>query len=273
MTLFQSLIFAVVEAFSAFLPVGSSAHRWALGYFTGWDLPSGPLLGAILAGLLLGILIMLRHDVLSLIASFLRVVLTFQRPTSLDERMPFFLILSAIPPALLFFLHGKPISLLRVSPAWVGGALIAFSIPFWLAQSVNRQTKNFTNWNWIDATLVGLTQMLALVPGAGRMLGALTGAMVRNFQREAAAKFAILSFAPVLIFDALYEFRDLTLGTSEPMLGVTWLTFWMSMAVAALTSCMAIGGFTHSFVRNGVRGFTIWRMLLGVAIVTVSFLR
>src|SRR5688500_4363467 len=97
MTTLQAVIFAILQGFSEFFPVSAAAHRKLLAYFVGWPEPSGDFMGALYLGSFLAVFLFFIHDWASLLSSLIQVIVYRRKPMTLDERLPFFLILSALP--------------------------------------------------------------------------------------------------------------------------------------------------------------------------------
>src|SRR3712207_5657449 len=97
MTTFQAAIYALVFGMTQFLPVSTQAHQVFIPVVLGWQQPEGVFDGALSLGALIALLIYFRHDWASMISCFLQVILFRKRPMTLDERLPLFLGVTALP--------------------------------------------------------------------------------------------------------------------------------------------------------------------------------
>src|SRR4051812_31888911 len=97
MTTFQAIVYGILHGFTEFLPISASAHRILLAYVMGWTEPSGAFLGALSVGSALALLAYFIHDWLSMLSSFLQIIIYWKKPMTLDERMPLFITLSTLP--------------------------------------------------------------------------------------------------------------------------------------------------------------------------------
>lgn len=272
MSTFQAIIYGILDAFSTFLPISQKAHRFLLSYFTGWSEPVGIYSFAMTLSVLLALLVYFRHDFASFLGSILRVLFTFKFSKTLDERMPFFILLSFLPVyGLWFYLQaiGKSFPL---DPLWIAGSLIFFSLPLHLAHSMNRKLKNLFNWNWLDAIIVGITQILVFIPGAGRQLGALTGALFRNYTKEAAIKFVFYSLLPIVLARLYLDYSDMV-SLGQNFSNSNKVTLFTSGFVTLFAGLLAIGGFVKSVQIKGIRGYLGYRVLLGISILIVFWVR
>lgn len=273
MTTFQAIIYGVIHGFSEFLPVGRSAHDLIAPYLFHWPMPQGAFLGALSLGTLLSILVYFRHDWASILSCFLQACLFRKRLMTLDERMPLFLAITAIP------LIGAEIylsPLLREfewTPLRLAAALVAFSIPLWMAESTSRKIKGMFDWNWLDAFLVGLTQAFAIIPGCGLMAGLLTGALFRNYNRESSAKYAFFAITPIIAVQTATQLRGVSTHSVVPAEGISWLTFNMSIIVTFLVGLLAIGGFMRQVQKKSLKPYLLYRWLLAVILLIIYWIR
>ncbi len=266
MTTFEAVLIAAIGGVAQILPVSFETHQWALSFFAGWSPPPAGLRGALLATTLLALLIRFRHDWASIVSSFLQVLIFRKKPMTLDERMPLYLALSLLPVAGVGFYFRQPISEALSDPVWMGVSLIGFSLPLWVSESWGRRTRGLVDWNWLDCLLVGGGLALYWVPGAGAPLGCLALALLRNYQREAAAKYLFYGLSIILAIDAFGSLRELEFSGPQPMPGVSWLTFATAVAVGLVTSIGTLGWFLARVERGSLRSYGAYRVALGFTI-------
>ncbi|MCM2279828.1 MAG: hypothetical protein NDJ89_17275 [Oligoflexia bacterium] len=273
MTTFQTFIYALIHGFAGLLPISAQTHDAFVAELLGWPLPTGQLAGALSLGAFLAVLVHFRHDWASMISCFLQVLIYRKRPMTLDERLPFFLFISTAPVAAgWYYFHeriaGFPLTLLQLA-----GLFAAFALPLWLSEALGRKNKGMFDWNWLDALIVGIFQLGALLPGCGQMAGALPGALLRNYRREAAAKYAFFAAAPLLGAAAYVELRGLDLRASAPMPELSWLSFTVAVLVTLFAGLLAIGGFMRQMQRKSSAQYIVYRWLLAAAMTGVYWWR
>lgn len=269
-TTFQAFVHGVLQGFASFVPVSSTAHHELASLLLGWNAPSGELHTALLFGTLVAVLVYFRHDWASIFSSGLQVALFWKRPLTLDERMPLFLVLSAAPMIALGSRLEHPIDAGALSATALALTTVLCGLPLLLAERLNRKTKNMFSWNWVDSLLVGLTQVLALVPGAGAQVGALTTALFRNYNREAAAKFVFFAMMPILLAQTIAAWR------TAPLSFGSWdqtLPLGVGLIVSTLTGLLVIGAFMKSASHRSVGVWSYYRFFLGAAILGAAWWR
>ncbi len=261
MDTYQAIIYGIIHGFSEFLPIDSLAHIWAVPEILGWPAAPQILLGGLTLGGLLAVLVYFRHDWLSMISCSLQVFVYRKKPMTLDERMPFFILLASIPPAIAWFYGREYVEGFELTSYRVAGLLALFGLPLAFSDYWSRKNKALPDWNWIDAIVAGILQCLFFVPGCGRMTAVLTGACLRNYNREAAAKFAFFSAAPILAGLTFFRLKGIDFHAPAPTDGMTWLAFGIAGLVSFLTSLLAIGGFMKNVMQKGYGRYAIYRLI------------
>jgi len=273
MTTFQAIIYGVIHGFSEFLPVGRSAHDLIVPYLFHWPVPQGPFLGALSLGTLLSILVYFRHDWASIFSCFLQACLFPKRLMTLDERMPIFLAMTAIPLMGAELYLSPLLKEFEWTPVRLALALVAFSVPLWITESSSRKNKGMFDWNWIDALVVGLGQAFAIIPGCGLMAGLLTGALFRNYNRESAAKYAFFVITPIIAIQTALQLRGVSTHSAAPAEGINWLTFNMSILVTFLVGLLTMGGFMRQVQKKSLKPYILYRWLLAGILMMIHWIR
>jgi undecaprenyl-diphosphatase len=275
MTTFQAIVYGLVHALTLWLPVSEQAHLWWVGKLFDWPAPSGVFLGAFFLGTALAAVAFYIHDWLSMGSSMLRMLIVWRKPNSIDERMPFFLLLTTLP---WLVLHVAGHDALDIWPsetiaAWATVAgLFLFAGVWAFAFQWNRQNKSHLNWNWFDSIIVGFAQLLHLVPGAGRQLGVMALANVRGYQRDAIWKYAILSFTPMLAIRAAQLFREAGwVATESP--DFSWLSWAVALVISFFVSMLVFNAVTQPVTRPQHKGVTRYRVLAGLIMGVYVLLR
>lgn len=279
MTTFQAIVYGIVHGFTELLPLGAGAHRWALSEVLLWPAPDAAVLAGLLGGSALAVFFYFIHDWASILSSFFQIIFFRRKPMTLDERMPFFLLIASAPSVGLWYYlkYGSELAVLDLSPSIIAGSIGGFALLLLLGESLTRRTKNLFDWNWVDALIVGLFQAAALAPGVGMALGRSTAAvsagLLRNYSREAAAKFSLLAALPLLTAETVVTWME-----REPLAGsasfqTSWLTFGTTLAVSTVVGLLAIGGLMRGIQRKGFRGYAIYRGVAAAGMVAYFWFR
>jgi undecaprenyl-diphosphatase len=147
--------------------------------------------------------------------------------------------------------------------AWV---LIAGSGLFLLAEYVLKKQKERQDLTIRKGLVIGLFQMLALIPGMSRSGATISGGMLMGLSREHAAQFAFLLSVPIILGAGTMKLFELS-GSSVP------LSEWGSIAVGALAAFVAGILSIHyllRFLKNHSLGiFVIYRIALAAVVLVL----
>lgn len=265
MTTFEGLILGIIHGITEFLPIGVNAHHALIPQLFGLPAASGPAIGALALGSFLALLVYFRHDWASMLSSFLQVIIYRRYPSSIDERLPFFILLAAIPSiaASLYFQDKLPPAF--SDPIWIAGSLGAFGLLLSASEAWGRKSKGMYDWNWVDALIMGLFASLMIVPGCGLVTGGIGGALLRNYRRDAAAKFTFYVATALLAGNAFTAVR--AVAQHAPMENMSWLTFSVMVVVTFFTGLLAIGGLMKHLQRKGFKAYVIYRLIACIGVV------
>ena len=116
------------------------------------------------------------------------------------------------------------------------------------------------------ALLIGLAQVLALVPGTSRSGVTMTAGLALGLDRTTAARFSFLLSIPAIAGASVFELREL-LGAQMP---VDWTLLLVGLGLSALSAWLCIRVFIAAVERIGMLPFVIYRLLLA-AVLVVAF--
>lgn len=266
MTTFQAIIYALIEGICRFLPLSPEAHRTFIPYFLNWQPPTGVMLGALTLGSFLALFIYFRHDWASIISSFLQVILFRKRPMTLDERLPLFLGVTLFPVAVCHSYFHPRFEAMDWPPALIACTFAAIGLPLWFFDHLSKKSKGMFDWNWMDATWVGVIEASAFIPGWDYVSSAMLGALFLNYRRESAAKYAYYSLTPLLLIQSISYLKEINFHSPSPMPDVSWLSFGVTIVVACLAGLIAIGGFMKHLQQKGVGQYVVYRWVLAAGV-------
>jgi undecaprenyl-diphosphatase len=141
----------------------------------------------------------------------------------------------------------------------------------WMADSNGRDVRELGSLNLPDSIAVGLSQMLALVPGTSRSGITISAGLFRDLTREAAARFSFLLATPAIAAAAAKAFYDMHKhhGLSR-MLNPTFL---VGVFVSTGTGSAVIAWFLHYLRRGGLRPFVYYRVIFGIIVLALAIIR
>lgn len=206
----HAFILGVVQGITEFLPISSSGHLLAFHDFLQFNLANSLSFDASLhLGTLLALFVYFWKDVMTLVRDFFRSLRRWDVRTDAGQRNAWFVVVGALPAGAVGFfadawVEGHVRNLWVVVGTLVFGALVFFLVEAWAKRQQVHQAVTFpTAW------IVGLAQVVALVPGISRSGATIVAGLYRKLDRAAAARFAFLVSLPVVAGAGLFKATEL----------------------------------------------------------------
>lgn len=181
-----------------------------------------------------------------------------------DLRLVIWIALATIPSVLAGILLSDSLntcnSPLRALPV-IGWACIAMAVLMGLTEILARHRRSVENASLVDALLVGLAQVGALIPGVSRSGSTLTAALALGFKRKEAARFSFLLGVPATALAGSKELWELHRANLD-MQG--WSILALGLVVASISAFAAIWTLMHVLERFSAWPFVVYRGIIGV---------
>lgn len=210
MNLLHAFILGIVQGLTEFIPVSSTAHLLIAQYFMGIPANAAAFTFSVLVqlGTILSLVIYFWTDLTTILKDTLANLggLGNFNALPLNAKLGWFIVLATIPALLAGGLLTKYIEELFGQPLTEASIrLFAAAILLSLAEYLSSHTRKLDSMTWVDALVIGLMQVLAVFPGASRSGTTMSGALLRGFDRQAAARFSFLMSVPVLFAAGTYK--------------------------------------------------------------------
>ena len=263
----QALILGIIQGLTEFIPVSSSAHLVAIPKLLGWKDMGLSFDVALHWGTLVALVIYFRRDWATILSSFVR---REGSNTDVGGRMLLPIVVACVPAAVAGFLFDKKIEALRNWPHVVpviALVLIAFGLVMLLAERISKKQRGMGEMNWIDYTIVGIAQSLALFPGVSRSGITISAGLFRNLDRAAAARFSFLLSTPIVFGAGLLKLKDvlrtgLPAGEAAP--------FAIGFIVSAVVGYLAIKFLMDYLRKKPLDAFVTYRICFAVILLLAS---
>lgn len=266
MTPLQAAVLGILQGLSEFLPISSSAHLALAPWLFGWEDPGLAFDVALHFGTLLAVLWYFRVEWLQLIKAAFGIITTGRIETP-EKRRVIYLIVATIPGAIGGFLLQSRAEVAFRSPQIIASALILMGIALWIVDKAVDQRRILGEMRWVDALLVGLSQVIALIPGVSRSGSTITTARGLRFDRESAAEFSFLMSMPIIAAAVVLEgpkaLHESGL-TNELMSGVV---------ASAISGWLAISILMRYVSRHSYGIFAFYRVALGLVVLGIIYAR
>jgi len=261
LNLLESIILAIVQGLTEFLPISSSAHLLMVPWLFGWQAPPFVFDTSLHLGTLVAILIYFRKDLINLFFSFFRVLKTRNLKNDQDGKLAVGIFIGTIPAGLVGLFFEDTIEAKFHSPYVIGVTLILLGIILWLVDKKSKKEKGLDKIGIKEAVLIGCAQALALIPGTSRSGITMTAALLGNFDRETSARFSFLLATPITLAAGLYKLKDLL---EIPMTQDIIINFTVGFIVSAISGYLCIKYLIKFLQKNSFAIFAIYRIIIGL---------
>ncbi len=262
MNLPDLVILALVEGVADVLPIDASAHALLVSKVVGWR--AGSIAIAIHLGAALALGVYLWREVGQIGLAILRL-----RKARIEPGLR--LLIKALLTAAPWIALAATIGTAPVAPlsdlALVGGITILCALAMGVIDRLCMTVKRVEHIGGITALTIGLAQLLAFIPGVGRVAVALTTARLLGLERPAAYRFVLLANIPVLLAAATDEVvQNLIKGVRPATTDI--LAFGLTFALVLLATAVAM-----SWVRAlGLLPFALYRLGLGIGLIVLGMM-
>lgn len=258
MDILHAIILGLLQGLTEFLPISSSAHLILLPKLMDWA--DQGLLYDVAAhfGSLLALLIYFRTDLARMGAGWVN---SFSAGGNRDADMVWFLVIATIPICLAGVLFHDVTGLLR-EPLIIAGATTVFALLLWWADGYGRRERGVHDFRLRDAVVIGLFQVLAIIPGTSRAGITITAGLMLGLKREAASRFAFLLAIPTILLASGYELINASSSTVQ----VDWVALFTVSVVSFISAWLTIHWFLKLVEWTGMLPYVIYRLFLGAVL-------
>ena len=250
------ILLGLVQGFTEFLPVSSSAHLILLPLITDWQDQGLVLDVAAHFGTLIAVIIYFHRVLKGSIAAGVKSAPW--QDHDLHALLLWLLILATIPVSVVgLFGHDFIANYFR-DPLIIAIATILFGLLLWWSDASGEQDRDEKNLSLKDIIWTGFAQVLALIPGTSRSGITMTAGLILGLNRKAAARFSFLLSIPVIFLAGSYEAFSLIRKGSETDL-VSFITVFL---VSWFAAWLTIDLFLIFVVKTGMLHYVIYLFLL-----------
>ncbi len=266
MTLFNLFLVAIIQGITEFLPISSSGHLILLPQLTGAEDQGLAIDVAVHVGTLFAVLIYFRADVAIAAAGTLR--LLRGRVDTPGAFLALCLVVATMPvvvAGLALKLSGLDEAMR--STAVIGWTMLVFGLVLYWADQTGPITRTADGWTLKHALIMGLWQVLALIPGTSRSGIAITAARQLGYAREDGAKLAMLMSIPTIAMAGLLLGAEVA---ANPQPGL-WHDAAIGAAFAFVAALLALALMFRLLNSVSFTPYVIYRVILGLILLAVAY--
>ena len=270
--LIEYLLLGILQGITEPIPVSSSGHLLILQtiiekFHQGLDINFEVLATITNFGSLIAIIIIFWKDIVSLVESFFKYIFKKDRSKKVSNDFSYCLkiIIATIPAGIMGLVATKLglLAKLEENVKFIGLMLLLTALFLFLIRNFKGK-KDRDKITFMDSVVVGLCQMISIIPGISRSGATIVGGMFRNIKRESAFNFSFILYIPISIATSILGVKDLfdmTISTGDMILYI----------IAALMALIFTYIFTKWFSKIVKEGkliyFSIYCVILGFIVI------
>jgi undecaprenyl-diphosphatase len=265
MSIFETIVIAIVEGLTEFLPVSSTGHMIIAQNVLGVE--STEFVKAftfiIQFGAILSVLVLywkrffqLNHTPAPEGANAIQKLL---------HKFDFYwkLFVAFIPAAVLGLLFSDAIDAMLESVSVVAIMLVLGGIFMLFCDKIFNKGSESTPFTERRALMVGLYQCISMIPGVSRSMATIVGGMSQGLTRKAAAEFSFFLAVPTMFGATLYKMYKLLKEGGTDLIMDNMTTLIVGNVVAFVVAMLAIKVFIKYVQKYGFVAFGWYRIVVG----------
>lgn len=267
----QTVIIAIVEGLTEFLPVSSTGHMIIAQNLLGVE--STPFVKAFTFIIQFG-------AILSVVFLYWKRFFQLNR-TPLPEgtsglrkflhTFDFYwkLFIAFIPAAVLGLLFSDAIDAMLERVEVVAVMLVAGGVFMLFCDRIFNKGSEQTPFTEKRAFMVGLFQCISMIPGVSRSMATIVGGMSQRMTRKAAAEFSFFLAVPTMLGATVYKVYKLLKEGGTDIIMDNLSTLVIGNVVAFVVALLAIKFFISFVTKYGFKAFGWYRIVVGAVILVL----
>jgi undecaprenyl-diphosphatase len=267
----QALVLGIVQGATELLPISSSGHLILVPWIADWRyLETHASFNktfdvALHLGTLVAVVLYFWNDIVRYVRAWVGSIRR-RSVTTPDERIAWAVAAATIPAAIAGA-AGEGFIEKRLGQPWqIAIVLAVFGVVLWLVDRLPQQ-RGLDEVGVGNGFLIGLAQILALVPGVSRSGITITAARLWRLDRDAAARFSFLLLVPVVLGAVVYKgLKHVVLESLPAGSGGPFLVGTLAAMAVGLVAIQALLGYVR---RHDYSAFALYRLTVAAAVLIV----
>ncbi len=248
----EIIILSAIQGVSEFLPISSSAHLIVVSSLYKFKSSSLLIDVSLHLGSLFAIIFFFRKDLFDL---------------QNNQRLLSLIIFGSIPLIIVgYILYTSEFIYLLRDIKIIAWSTLIFGIILYFADRNRFDKKISSNLNLKSILIIGLFQILALIPGVSRAGITITAARILKFNRFDSSKISFLLSIPALIGASFLSFKDIVIQNIE----FNYLVFF-AIIFSFLFSFFTVKFFLNYINRFSLKVFVLYRIIISAVLFFIIY--
>lgn len=264
----KAIILGIVEGITEWLPISSTGHMILVDEFL--QLNASPAFKEMF------LVVIQLGAIMSVVVLYWNKLLPFAFENGLKIKQDtmqlwYKIIVACIPAGVIGFLYDDIIDAMFYNYQTVAVTLILYGILFIVVENWNKSriptTRDLYELSFRTALLIGIFQVLSLIPGTSRSGATILGGIILGTSRTVAAEFTFFLAIPIMFGASFLKLLKFGLVFTAEELTV----LLVGMAVAFFVSILAIKFLIGYIKKNDFKVFGWYRIILGVVVLAFFY--
>lgn len=268
----KSILQGIVQGITEWLPISSTGHMLLLDQFLHMTVSDDPVRNQAFFDLFK--VVIQFGSILAVIVLYFHKLNPFSGKKSPLERTDTWklwgkVLIASIPAGVIGIAFDDLIDGVLSSPYVIAATLIIYGVLFIVLESLHRKPKinSFGELNIPTVLLIGVCQMLALIPGTSRSGATILGAVALGCSRYVAAEFSFFMAIPAMVGGSGIKMLKFAMDYGLGFSGLELAVLLTGTVVAFLVSLLVIK-FLMSFIKkHDFKPFGYYRIALGLLVI------
>ncbi len=266
--LLKFIFLGFIQGFTEPIPVSSSGHLLIFQKLlsgNNLDIDFGLLATLTNFGSLVAIILIFKKDIINLFKGFFGYLGSKKKEYYSDYKYCWLIVLGTIPAGIMGIVVTKLglFDKLEENVKFVGVTLLITAVFLFLIRNLKGK-KNKNDITIKDSIIVGLFQVVALIPGISRSGATIVGGMTRNFNRETAFNFSFILYIPISIATTILGISDLL---SSNLSFESWIYYICATIVAFIFTYLGTKWFKKLVKEGKLIYFVIYCLIVGLSVI------
>ena len=268
MPIVQAIILGIVQGLTEFLPVSSTAHLRVVPLLMGWADPGLSFDVAMHVGTLAAVLAYFFRDWIQVLGQGFGLQIGGDPMLAKNRNLLWLMAAASVPAGIIGFLFERQADTVLRSLYVIAATAIGIGLVMWLAEYVGRKRKNIAGISLTDALTIGMAQAVAVIPGVSRSGITISAGLLRNLDRETAARFSFLLSTPVIAAAAAKKYWEVHKQGGIP--ADMHAPLILGILASAITGVLVIRFFLNFLRGRSLAFFICYRLIFGIMVVALA---